>query len=182
MYIRDRKITTLLFTIAALMFATPALAQGTFDFASPTTVIGKTATTITVFSFPPGIVTLDCPSTGVLGIFCSEVAVLDTAGFEGNLPSDLVVAEADRGNAIPNPAWEIEDGCIDGITTVGHYDVFDVDDGSTNVDVYCDPYGVLGKVCDELEVGDCTHFLGDFFASDHDIPNERWVKVIRAEE
>ncbi len=178
---RNRNTTWLVVGIATLLFAGPAWGQTPFDYESPTYVTGKTSTTITVFG-GGAFRTLDCPSTGVLSIFCDVVDLYDTGGFEGFLPSDLVVAEADRGNAIPDPDWEIEDGCIDSISSEGTYDVFAVDDGSSTVDVYCDPVGVLGDVCDELEVDDCTHFLGDFFPSDHDIPNERWVKVIRAEE
>ena len=181
---QNRKITRLFLTIAMLLLATPALAQ-TFDYPSPTLVIGKTSTTITLLIPSPfELKTIDCPSTGILGKFCDEVAVLDTGGFEGDLPSDLQVAEVDQGFALASPAWEITDGCIDSISDDGGYKVFDVDDGTTNVDIYCDTTkpNVLPKLCPELEVGDCTHFLGRFFYYDHDLAGKRELVVIRAEE
>lgn len=89
-----------------VLLATPALSQGTFDYQSPTMVLSKTSTTITVLVTSPfANKTLDCPSTGILGLFCAEVASGDTGGFEGDLPSDLQVAEIDQGFALTSPAW-----------------------------------------------------------------------------
>lgn len=173
-----RLLCTLLF---AFLIATPTMAQGTFDYTSPTYVVSVGTGTITVWT-GTSLKTLDCPSTGVLGIFCAEVASGDTGGFEGDLPSDLKVAEIDEGNAVPNPAWDIGHGCIDGISNVGTYTVFDVDDGTTNVDLWCGVYGMLGRVCPQLSVGDCTQFQGGYFPGDHDHPGERDLQVIRAQE
>ncbi len=182
---QDRKGAKLLLTVAMLLLAAPSMAQS-FDYASPTLVSGKTSTTITLLRFIPfEFRTLDCPSTGILGKFCDVVEVGDTGGFEGDLPSDLQVAEADMGFALASPSWEVVDGCIDGISTDGNYTVFDVDDGSLfGVDLYCDSVkpGVLAKLCDELEVNDCTHFQGRFFPIDHDLANKNELVVIRAEE
>lgn len=182
---KNRIRARFLLSIAMLLLASPALAQ-TFDYASPTLVIGKTSTTITLFiPFPFEFKVIDCPSTGILGKYCDVVAIGDTGGFEGDDPSDLQVAEADQGFALASPSWEAVDGCIDGISTDGNYTVFDVDDGGTfNIDIYCDSVkpGTLAPLCDELEVDDCTHFQGRFFPGDHDIANERELVVIRAEE
>ena len=171
--------------LLSLLLASPALAQGTFDYASPTTVLSVGTGTITVIVFPtPGIKTLDCPSTGMLGLFCANVASLDTAGFEGDLPSDLQVAEIDQGYAVTNPAWDIGSGCIDSISTFGKYTLLDVDDGTgTNKELWCDPdKGLLGDFCSLLSVDDCTQFQGGFFPGDHDHPGERELQVIRATE
>ena len=182
---QNRKRAKLLLTIAMLFMAAPAMAQ-TFDYASPTLVSGKTSTTITILNFfPLEFRTLDCPSTGILGKYCDVVEVGDTGGFEGDLPSDLQVAEADMGFALTSPAWEAEDGCIDSISTDGNYTIFSVDDGGLfNIDIYCDSVkpNTLAPLCDELEVDDCTHFQGRFFPGDHDLANKRELVVIRAEE
>ncbi|MEM7354726.1 MAG: hypothetical protein AAF657_28210 [Acidobacteriota bacterium] len=181
---RNFRGTKFLLAVAMLLLAVPAQAT-TFDLASPTYVVGKTSTTITVLILVPfEFKVLDCPSTGVLSKYCDIVEIGDTGGFEGDNPSDLQVAEADQGFALASPSWEIVDGCIDGISTDGNYTVFDVDDGTTNVDVYCDSVkpNTLAPLCDELEVDDCTHFQGRFFPIDHDIAGARELVVIRAEE
>lgn len=174
----------LTFLLVAFLFATPTFAQGTFDYTSPTLIVAKTSTTVTVFTLPVGLKTLDCPSTGILGLFCAEVDPGDTAGFEGDLPSDLQIAEIDQGYDLTSPAWEIPDGCIDSISSIGKYTLFSIDDDGTIVDdIFCDPdKGVLGRICSQLEVGDCSQFAGTLFPGDHDHPGERQVVVIRAEE
>lgn len=168
--------------LVACLFATPAMAQGTFDYPSSTQVIFVGTGTITVFALPAGLVTLNCPSTGVMGLFCAEVAPGDMAGFEGTLPSTLEVVEIDRGGGIPAITWDIPSGCIDGISTLGAYTIFDVDEGNgTNTDVYCDAAGMLGTICDELQVNDCTQFQGTIFPSDSDNAGAHWLRAIRAE-
>ena len=94
---QNRKGAKLLLPIAMLLLATPALAQ-TFDYASPTLVLSRTSTTLTLLILSPfEIKTIDCSTTGILGKYCDVVEELDTGGFEGDLPSDLQVAEADMG-------------------------------------------------------------------------------------
>lgn len=172
----------LVMLLIAAFCSVPVMAQGTFDYASPTQVISTGTGTVTLFVLPVGIKTLNCPSTGIMGIFCDEVVPGDTAGFEGNLPSDLQVVEIDRGNTLASPAWDIPNGCIDAITTVGDFTVFEIDDGGLfNVDIYCGTPGVLGKVCPELQVGDCTQFQGTYFAPDADLAGERLLYTIRAQ-
>ena len=168
--------------LASLLIPTALLAQGSFNYPSPTvTLTGLSSGQITIFVFPPGpgIKTLDCPSTGVLGKFCDEIDTGDTAGFEGTLPSDLEVAVIDQGYAFPEPAWSFEDDCIDAITVDGDFHILEVD----GEDLYCDETkGVLGRICPELEVDDCASFYGTTFPSDHDHAHERKLVVIRAEE
>lgn len=178
---QNRKGASLLLTIAMLLLAKPALAQ-TFDYPSPTEVLDKSSTHIMLLiPVPLQIRILDCPSTGILGKYCDVVQALDTGGFEGDLPF-LQVAEADQGFPLASPDWEMTNGCIDGISTDGNYIIFDVDDGSTNVDVYCDTVkpNTLAPLCAKLEVNDCTHFLGRFFPDDHDLSGGRELVVIRA--
>lgn len=187
---QNRRGAKLLLAVAMLLLATPALAER-FDYPSPSRVLGKTATTITLLvPFPFGIENVRCPSTGILGKYCNVVEPFDTGGFEGEVywagmlngwDLNLQVAEADQGFPLASPDWAI-DGCIDGISTDGPYIVFDVDDGFTNVDLYCDTTtpNTLAPLCAELEVDDCTDFVGRFFREDHDLRDERELVVIRA--
>lgn len=187
---RNRKGASLLFTSAMLLLAAPALAQR-FELPSPRTVLDKVPSRIMLSMPPPfGIGFLECPPTGVLGKYCDVVEAFDTGGFEGyarwrpivGWKFYLLVAEADQGFPLASPEWEITNGCIDGVSTDGNYIIFDVNDGSTNFDLYCDTVkpNTLAPLCARLEVNDCTHFLGRIFPEDHDIRGGREMVVIRA--
>jgi hypothetical protein len=162
--------------IGLLCFAgTPVLGQVPFNFSAPTEAISVTNArgAYLVKLDVVGSPTVRCwKDGGLMEKACAALTGLHTAGYSGynfdlsspatyDVRSLQITASDESWEA--EPEWSVQNGCVDNVLVVND-DVRQVHIAAdpTPMQVTCDASvgGLLGAICEGIEVGDCGTFEG----------------------